>query len=991
MAVQVSVLTASGVVRGLNGAREIMKKLTSYLLIYRRLLLQLLLVFLAFTVMVVMSNYFASSIVKKHISNYGDEVIAASAETIKTYMKSHEITLNDMAFVIEKLKERGASSEAIQSELTSWSNWLYERDERFEKLLFLYCVVDDTLILGSDWDYPDDFEPEQRVWYTGACELEGEVFYSDPYSDANTGEYVMTISRQLFKSGGEPFGVIAMDVFVSSIADYIKSMQLMNSGYAVLLDSNRHIIIHPVAEVVGMPIEAVVGGSGYKEIAAILEAGEDISAFSYSDILGASDVAFFKKLFNGWYLELSLSSKVYYRDVDQMRVSLSVTGCILALLVCAVLTFMYEARLRSDEANRTKSSFLAKMSHEIRTPMNAVIGMAELLQHEPLSERQAGYVRDISLSARSLLSIINDILDLSKLESGKLTLEPVNYDFNMMIDNVNSMFRYIAQERGVEYRYENAGDVPEVLFGDETRLRQILTNLIGNAVKFTENGYVRLKVSVADSMLMFEIKDTGIGISKDDMPKLFNAFTQFKTISNRSFAGTGLGLIISKSFVEMMGGRIMIDSEYDQGTIVTVMIPLIPGSRSGICVEDTEARELTIFAPEAQVLIVDDNDFNLKVARDLLTLFGVSAQTASSGREAVDLVCERDYDLVFMDHMMPEMDGIEATDEIRKIGGKFKTLPVIALTANAVHGAKEMFLANGFNDYISKPIDIQELSGILLEWLPPDKVEKHPGANACKVVDAQSAPEYSGEGLPAAAGRAGTASAKAIATAPPGESVVAQGEPASSDQNRLLDIVRSIDVINVEVGLNRVAGMESMFIDNLRSFSGKLIHESDRMSADLENDNIKDFSISVHAMKSALATIGAMDMSETARKLEMASKDGDVSYVTEQFPDFNAKLRGLQRALSALNPDVEHTPDKKPGDAVFLRRQAQIALAASEDFDNELGMEAINSLLLLDFGGQNNAMLQSVSDAFRSYDYDLVKDLLTKLSLLNPSPIGGRE
>ena len=833
-----------------------MRRISSYLRIYRGLLSQLIMVFLAFIIMVAMSSYFASSIVNKHISNYGDEVLASAAETIKAYFQGHEITLNDMAFVIEEAWAQGKDVDAIRNELIQWTNWLYANDDKYNNVTFLYGYVGNTFISGADWDYPEDYDPEARVWYIGANEQNGATFYSDPYEDAHTGEYVMTVSRQVFDSDGAPFGVIAMDIFISDIEGYIDHLQLMSSGFAVLMDSDRRFIVHPVPEVLGTQIEYVTGGSGYVEIADMLKDGKDISAFNYHSILGEHDVAFCKQLFNGWYLGLSLSDKVYYKDLNEMRVSLTVTGCFLALLVCIVLIFMYIAKMRSDEANKTKSSFLAKMSHEIRTPMNAVIGMAELLMHEPLSNRQAGYVNDINSAARSLLSIINDILDLSKIEAGKLMLDPVDYNFHGLLDNINSMFKYVAKKKGLEFRFEKAEETPKILFGDEIRLRQVLTNLCGNAVKYTEEGSVKLKISVSDNMLVLEVKDTGIGIPKKDMPNLFNAFEQVKTAKSNGVVGTGLGLTISKSFVEMMGGKIIMESEYGKGTIVTVTIPLVPGNESRVRDMDIKVKKLTVHAPDAKVLVVDDNDYNLEVARGLLMLFGIEADTAVSGRKAIGLVEAKEYDLVFMDHMMPEMDGIEATGEIRKLGGESKALPIIALTANAVQGAKDMFLKNGFNDYISKPIDMYDLSEILTEWLPESKVTHKTG--------------------------------------------VTEEVPAKNDFRTLIGKIEEIDI---NLGLSRVSGLEKVYINNLKPFCDSLSHENTCLSTSLKEGDLARFSISAHAMKSAFATVGAMDLSEEARKLEGASKEKNADYCTEYAPDFIA-------AAGKLISDLEKVLDK---------------------------------------------------------------------------------
>jgi len=376
----------------------------------------------------------------------------------------------------------------------------------------------------------------------------------------------------------------------------------------------------------------------------------------------------------------------------------------------------------AQEASRAKSDFLSSMSHEIRTPMNAIIGMAELLGHEDLNVRQTGYVHDIAISSKSLLGIINDILDFSKIESGKLELNPADFDLVALIDHLDSMFTYVTQTKNLEFIVEAADGLPECLFGDDVRIRQVLINILGNAVKFTEKGNIKLIIMIEGEFILFKIQDTGMGIRKEDLPKLFKAFEQLDKVKNRSVVGTGLGLSITKAFVEMMGGWVSVDSEYGIGTIFTIAIPLVVGNTENIRHKETDDIEHTISAPDAKVLVTDDNEFNLKVASGLLSLMDIPAEIVNSGAKAIELVKRNDYDIVFMDHMMPEMDGVETVQEIRKLGGKFEEITIVALTANAVAGAREMFLSNGFNDFISKPIDASELQELVKKYLPPDKV-----------------------------------------------------------------------------------------------------------------------------------------------------------------------------------------------------------------------------------------------------------------------------
>jgi len=376
----------------------------------------------------------------------------------------------------------------------------------------------------------------------------------------------------------------------------------------------------------------------------------------------------------------------------------------------------------AEMANNAKTEFLANMSHEIRTPMNAIIGMSEILEHERLDERQMSFVKDINTSAHSLLGIINDILDMSKIEAGRLELNPVDYDFVHFIDNIANMFTHIVENRGIGFKYEKTGELPDYLYGDDIRLRQIITNLCGNAVKFTERGYVKLSVTANDDSLIFKIEDTGMGIRKDDLPKMFNAFEQLDKVKNRSIVGAGLGLTISKSLVEMMDGEINVESEYGHGTAFTVIIPIIIGSDENVLRHERGKDTYTLRAPDARILIVDDNEFNLKVASGLLELMEIKTETADSGFESIEMVQKKDYDIIFMDHMMPEMDGIEAMHKIRALDVKYSNMIIIALTANAANNAREMFLEQGFDDFLSKPIDADELCNMLRRYLPASRI-----------------------------------------------------------------------------------------------------------------------------------------------------------------------------------------------------------------------------------------------------------------------------
>ena len=522
--------------------------------------------------------------------------------------------------------------------------------------------------------------------------------------------------------------------------EYLKPFVIWNSGHIFIIDSEGYFISNPrenwiherrnlilsgeestVASVMKLITQGKTGVGRYF-VSGVLTGLREERICAYRPIAGSKE---------GWGLGVVApltegpSNGIKDGLILVGFISLCL-GIIVAMFFSGVIVkpFKEAARLKeiAEENSRVKSDFLANMSHEIRTPMNAIIGMSEILGYEPLTEHQMELVNDINVSAHSLLDIINDILDMSKIESGKFTLNNVDYSFSGFADNIVSMSKYIAKNKGLEFNYEIIENPPEYLCGDDIRLRQVLVNICGNAVKFTEKGHVKLTVYVKGKMLAFKIEDTGVGMSKEDLAVIFNPYSQVGKHKRHKAAGTGLGLSISKAFVEMMGGEIQVESEYGYGTSFTILVPIVEGNEEKVSHNQGERKTQSLSAPTANILIVDDNDFNLKVAYGMLGLLKIDAKTVNSGKKAIELIKQNEYDIVFMDHMMPEMDGIETTAEIRKLGGKYELLLIIALTANAVQGAKEMFLANGFNDFISKPIIPDVLNNILIKWLPSEKI-----------------------------------------------------------------------------------------------------------------------------------------------------------------------------------------------------------------------------------------------------------------------------
>ncbi len=403
-----------------------------------------------------------------------------------------------------------------------------------------------------------------------------------------------------------------------------------------------------------------------------------------------------------------------------------------------------EMREQAEAANRAKSNFLANMSHEIRTPMNTVVGMSELIIEESKGRKVYDYACDIKTASLNLLAIINDILDLSKVEAGKMEMVEAEYSLQTLVQDTMNLVRMPAQKKGLEVRVEMAEHLPDKLHGDVGRIRQVLINLLNNAIKFTKEGYVGLRVSgncVNDEQveLQFVVQDTGIGIKEEDLAVIFESFRQLDMNRNRRNEGTGLGLAITRQLVSLMDGNIQVESEYGRGTKFIVHIKqrvvkaekerTASGTQSAVVGQKNSVVQLAAEGAESKkkpnlvrkgyrVLVVDDNAMNRKLATNMLKAYGYEISEAHGGQAAIDMVKSQDFNMIFMDHMMPEMDGMEATKIIRsECGEKGKSVIIVVLTANALQGAKENYLENGFDDFLSKPFERSDLNELLARWV----------------------------------------------------------------------------------------------------------------------------------------------------------------------------------------------------------------------------------------------------------------------------------
>lgn len=529
-----------------------------------------------------------------------------------------------------------------------------------------------------------------------------------------------------------------------------------------------------------------------------------------------------------------------------------------------------EEKKKAEEANSAKSVFLASISHEIRTPINAVIGMNEMVLRESSESEIREYAGNIKSAAQTLLGIINDILDLTKIESGKMSIYPVEYGLGSLLNDVYHMIIDRAQAKGLTFRICASPDLPSVLIGDDVRIRQIVMNLLTNAVKYTQSGEVVLSVRGKENgdtvTLFFEVKDTGIGIKPENMKRLFEAFERIDEVKNRSIEGIGLGLSITKQLLEKMGSSLSVKSEYGKGSAFSFYLEqrIVDAKELGNLEERLREKtneyhyEASLYAPDAKVLVVDDNEMNQKVFISLLKETGVQVKAVGSGEDCLNIVTEEHFDLIFLDHMMMSMDGIETLQRLRAMQDNLcADTPVIAFSANATVGARDMYKEAGFNGFLSKPIDPSKLERILRTKLPQELIEEHRESGEKRVETVE-------EALPYIDGIDWDYAARHF----PDTEVLKSA--ACDFYGRINDIAEEI------------AGL----FQEIESETG-----------------LKQYKTKVHALKSTAAMIGAIPLSGIARVLGYAAGAGEIEKIRAVTPVLLNELKQYRDRLSILKPE----------------------------------------------------------------------------------------
>lgn len=604
----------------------------------------------------------------------------------------------------------------------------------------------------------------------------------------------------------------------------------------------------------------------------------------------------------------------------------------------------------ADSANEAKSRFLASMSHEIRTPINAVLGMDEMILRESTETPIRTYAANIMSAGKTLLSLINDILDLSKVEEGKMEIIPVQYDLSSLINDLVNMTRDRAIKKGLKFNINVDRHIPRLLTGDEIRIRQCVMNLLTNAVKYTETGEVTLTISFTTGenttsghiLLDFKVEDTGIGMKAEDMEKLFSPYKRIEEKRNRAIEGTGLGMSITRQLLELMGSALKVKSEYGKGSEFSFAIDqeVVKWEEIG----DVAARfgELSdrgyeyhelFHAPEARILVVDDTEMNLTVMQSLLKKTRIKIDTALSGREALHLASENLYDAIFIDHMMPDMDGIETLKHIRT-SGTSKDAPAVALTANAVSGAREMYLGAGFTDYLSKPVDGEKLERMLCGMLPKEKVERvTSGMMSGETAESASADRALGKKPESMSSDRMSGEEREKVSSDLAQGNRFEDENIGSNSGTVAFPARFTeqDEIDVQAGLKNCGSQEG-YISVLSVFHQTARDKADEIEKLWESRDIANYTVKVHALKSSARIIGASRLFEFAKSLEEAGKSGDEEYISQNTGRLLEMYRSLDKELSWLDKTDDELPAIE-AEALEEAYRTIVEIAGSMDYE----------------------------------------------------------
>ncbi len=587
---------------------------------------------------------------------------------------------------------------------------------------------------------------------------------------------------------------------------------------------------------------------------------------------------------------------------------------------------LLDSTRKARAADRAKSSFLARMSHEIRSPINAVLGLDEMIIRESSEEEIRKYAEEICSSGRTLLSVINDVLDFSRIESGKMELYPVEFDTATVLNDVHGMIVPRGRDKGLEMILNVNPDMPRILYGDEVRIRQIIMNILTNAVKYTDKGSVTTNVDFTKlnedhATIMISVTDTGRGIREEDMETLMKPYARLDEQSINHIEGTGLRISICVQLLKLMDSELKVESVFGMGSTFSFEVDLEvrnwePTSdysgkiqNENLTRNKSESYRVSFTAPEAKILAVDDIPINLTVFTSLLKETKMQIDTALSGMECLVKASQNDYDIILLDHMMPDMDGMETMYKLRTSDDMdYKETPIIVVTANAITGMREGYLREGFTDYISKPIDTKKLEKMLIQYLPAQKV------TIC-------------------------------------ENLSEDGERVVTKDDYICDLVKESGKFAYEDAAQLLGGSQ-LYAKVFREFRDTILYRADKIESMLKEGDIRKFTIEVHALKSSARMIGAMELSEHAKTFEECGKKGEIEIIFSGAGELLEEYRGFEPVMTTIIDKAEK--EFRAAQGIFnlpemgkeeIEENLKVMKESIEVFDFDVAMAVMDSFL----------------------------------------------
>ena len=690
----------------------------------RPLYIQIIFTMLAFAAMVFSGYFFMRDIVHKSLIQNAESVFTFAKSQLESDLLEPRMMLSGFSQTARNMIIRGDSSSALANYMEDITHYFRTGGSRIMSsvVIFGYFEVfgDKPMFLSSHLEWPEDYSAPDRPWFKMAVSNCGFVVETPPYDSILSGNTVVTYARCIHDENDVRLGIVGVEVRIDDIGMNVVNIALESGGSSMVISQELSVISHANPEFIGLHVSdpSMPISIFYDQLAA----GSDVVEKTITNWMGESSVVFLRKISNGWYLGLSTPEKPFYQSITSMATILIILGLIFSAVLIVILIRIDAARTKSDMESRHKSAFLANMSHEIRTPMNAIIGMTTIGKSSDDITRKDHCFSKIEDASNHLLGVINDILDMSKIEANKFDLSPVEFNFEKLLQRIVTVLNFRVDEKHHKLNIYIDKNIPKNLIGDDQRLAQIITNLLGNAIKFTPDfGTINLETHFAEEAngickIQISISDTGIGMNHEQQKRVFSSFEQAESSTTRKYGGTGLGLAISKNIVEMMGGNIWMISEAGRGSRFTFNVKMKRG----------KAAPQRLLPPEinlqnVRILVVDDDNDILDYFIEISKEFDVKCDTAISGEEAIKLVEENGhYHIYFVDWKMPGMDGIQLTAELKAHQESVKSV-VIMITAAEWTAVEGEARDAGVDKFLSKPLFPSSIANVISEALGIDQ------------------------------------------------------------------------------------------------------------------------------------------------------------------------------------------------------------------------------------------------------------------------------